>query len=69
MRIKLIRTRRRMTQEQLADAAGMHRTFVGQVERGQRGFNIASLPRLARALSVSIADLFDDRAGRGHQRP
>ena len=64
LRMKLLRVSRGWSQEQLAEAAGMHRTFIGQVERGQRGMNILGLWRLSRAFGVSIGDLFNDAEGR-----
>jgi transcriptional regulator with XRE-family HTH domain len=64
LRIKLLRVSRGWSQEQLAEAAGMHRTFVGQVERGQRGLNVLGLWRLAGAFGIPIGDLFVDVEGR-----
>ena len=64
LRIKLLRVSRGWSQEQLAEAAGMHRTFIGQVERGQRGLNVLGLWRLAGAFNVSIGDLFVDPDGK-----
>jgi DNA-binding XRE family transcriptional regulator len=64
MRIKLLRVSRNWSQEQLAEAAGMHRTFIGQVERGQRGLNVLGLWRLAGAFNIPIGDLFTDAEGR-----
>jgi DNA-binding XRE family transcriptional regulator len=64
LRMKLLRVSRGWSQEQLAEAAGMHRTFVGQVERGQRGMNILGLWRLSRAFGVPIGDLFTDVEGK-----
>ncbi len=64
LRIKLLRVSRGWSQEQLAEAAGMHRTFIGQVERGQRGLNVLGLWRLAGAFKIPIGDLFTDAEGR-----
>ena len=64
LRIKLLRVSRGWSQEQLAEAAGMHRTFVGQVERGQRGLNVLGLWRLAGAFGIPIGDLFVDVEGK-----
>ncbi|WP_368649340.1 helix-turn-helix domain-containing protein [Castellaniella ginsengisoli] len=44
-----------MSQEALADAAGLHRTYVGSVERGERNISIDNIDRFAIALSVSPA--------------
>ena len=64
LRIKLLRVSRGWSQEQLAEAAGMHRTFIGQVERGQRGLNVLGLWRLAGAFNIQIGDLFVDVEGK-----
>ncbi len=63
MRIKLLRISREWSQEQLGEHAGMHRTFIGQVERGQRGMNIVGLWPLAAAFKVPIGELFVDDRG------
>jgi transcriptional regulator with XRE-family HTH domain len=51
-RVRALRERRGWSQEDLADAAGLHRTFVGAVERGANGMNLDRLPDLAAALEV-----------------
>ncbi|WP_433871671.1 helix-turn-helix domain-containing protein [Saccharopolyspora sp. CA-218241] len=48
-----------LSQEQLADAAGMHRTYVSSLERGQRNVGLDNIMALAQALGVSPARLFD----------
>jgi transcriptional regulator with XRE-family HTH domain len=55
--VKLLRVKRGLTQEQLAEAAGMHRTFIGALERGEHGVNVDRLPDLARALGVEEHEL------------
>jgi transcriptional regulator with XRE-family HTH domain len=60
MRIKLLRVKQRMSQEELAVACGMSRTFLGQLERGQHGINVKALPKLAKGLGVSVRGLFVD---------
>jgi transcriptional regulator with XRE-family HTH domain len=42
-----------LSQEDLADRAGLHRTFVGGVERGERNLSFLSLNRLLEALQIS----------------
>jgi transcriptional regulator with XRE-family HTH domain len=64
LRIKLLRIARDWSQEELAEATGMHRTFIGQVERGQRGMNIISLWPLSQAFGIEIGELFVDDKGR-----
>lgn len=58
------RLRLRMSQEELADRAGLHRTYVSDVERGARNISLESIDRLARALKLSVSTLFK-RAGNG----
>jgi transcriptional regulator with XRE-family HTH domain len=51
-KLRRLRLERRLTQDQLAKRAGLHRTFIGQLELGRRGVNLAALPRLAQALNL-----------------
>lgn len=56
--IKAYRLQRGLSQEALADACGLHRTYIGSVERGQRNVTVESLEKIAIALAVSPKDLF-----------
>jgi len=55
--IKRERLARGLSQEELAARAGMHRTYVGAVERGERNISVVSLLRLAMALDVRVTNL------------
>jgi CheY-like chemotaxis protein/DNA-binding Xre family transcriptional regulator len=55
-----------ISQEELADRAGLHRTYVSDVERGARNLSLESIEKLAHALELSISGLFE-RAGDGGQ--
>jgi CheY-like chemotaxis protein len=48
-----------ISQEELAERAGLHRTYVSEVERGARNPSIASIEKLAQALKVSFTSLFE----------
>lgn len=47
-----------ISQEELAERAGLHRTYVSDVERGVRNLSLGSIERLAQALNVTVAFLF-----------
>jgi len=56
-----IRTKRNdlgISQEELADRAGLHRTYISDIERGARNLSLESIDKLAQALHISIASLF-----------
>lgn len=59
-RISELRRGKNWTQEDLAEAAGLHRTYVADIERGARNPSMASLVRLAGALGARMGDLFPD---------
>ena len=55
--LHLERVRRGLSQEDFAELVGMHRTFYGAVERGDRGCNIDKLPAIARGLGCQPGQL------------
>ena len=55
--IRRLRRERNLSQEEFADICGLHRTYVGSVERGERNITLSSLELLAKALDVSVVDL------------
>ena len=57
-RLRELRQGRGLSQEDLADRAELHRTYVSSVERGERNVALVNLERLAKALNVHIRDLF-----------
>jgi transcriptional regulator with XRE-family HTH domain len=59
-RLRQIRQNQELSQEELADLAGLHRTYVGSVERCERNISIDNMERLAKALDVDITDLLKE---------
>lgn len=59
-RVRSLREHRGLSQEKLAEHAGVHRTYVSSVERGQRNLSLANIHALANALAVSPARFFEE---------
>ncbi len=55
--LKALRLKAGISQEELAHRAGLHRTYVGAVERGERNICLKNIERLARTLKVEPARL------------
>ena len=66
--IKTERSALGISQEELAERAGLHRTYVSDVERGARNPSIASVEKLAQALKLPIGALFDRTSHRSGSR-
>lgn len=59
-RIRAERTAKKMTQEELAERAGLHPTYIGQVERGEKSLTVVSLEKIVEGLEISFSDLFEN---------
>ena len=74
-RLRELRRFRRATLRTIADRSGLSESFLSQVERGRSSASIASLRKIAEALGVSMADLFEPdgvpgpKVLRRHERP
>ncbi len=55
--IRSARKERGLSQEALADAAGIDRSHMGKIERGERNVSVLNVARVADALGISVANL------------
>jgi transcriptional regulator with XRE-family HTH domain len=58
--LRKVRREKGISQESLADLAGLHRTYVSSVERGERNVTLQTIEKLAKALGVSMSRLMPD---------
>ena len=57
-RVRQLRNDRGWSQEAFADLCGLHRTYIGSIERGEQNVSLANIEKLAATLGVSLAELF-----------
>ena len=57
-RVRELRKQQSYSLEQLADKAGLHRTYIGSIERGEQNVSIDNIAKIAKALRVSLSQLF-----------
>jgi transcriptional regulator with XRE-family HTH domain len=68
-RIRHLRTDRGLSQEQLAELTGFHRTYIGMVERGERNISLSNIGVFARTFEMSVSELmkFDSEAAKSNR--
>ena len=59
LRIRIAREERGLSQEELGTLAGLHRAYIGQIERGEKNIGLKNLERIAKALDVETRWLLD----------
>ena len=59
-RVRDLRIAQGISQEVLAQKSGLHRTYIGGVERGERNISLVNIEKIAKALNLSIVDVVDD---------
>jgi transcriptional regulator with XRE-family HTH domain len=57
-KVRRLRQAKDLSQEAFADICGLHRTYVGAIERGERNVSLENIEKIAKALGLSIASLF-----------
>jgi transcriptional regulator with XRE-family HTH domain len=58
--IRQQRLKKSFSQEYLAELAGVHRTYIGIVERAERNITLVSLEKISKALNVDISEFFNE---------
>lgn len=58
VRIRNLRKNRGWSQENLADRSGLHTTYIGQIERGEKSLTVRNLEKIANSLECDFSDIF-----------
>lgn len=56
-KVKELRISRKISQEKLAELSGLHRTYIGSVERAEKVPSLITVVKIAKALNVSVSQL------------
>ena len=48
-----------LSQEKLAELAGVHRTYIGMIERAEKNITLCNIEKIAKGLNITISELFD----------
>lgn len=59
IRLRQIRLEKGLTQEQLGYECGLHRTYVGQIERAEKNITLKNIEKIAKHLDINITELLD----------
>ena len=57
-RVQELRKAKQLSQEQLADIAGIHRTYIGMIERAEKNITLRNIAKIADAFKIDIKELF-----------
>jgi transcriptional regulator with XRE-family HTH domain len=58
-KVRAERLKQGLSQEELAAKAGVHRTYIGMIERAEKNITLRNIEKISRALNISISNLFD----------
>lgn len=57
-KVQMRRKELKLSQEQLAEEAGLHRTYIGMIERAEKNVTLVNIEKIVKALKISIPELF-----------
>ena len=57
-KVKALRAEKGISQEELAYRCGLHRTYIGMIERAEKNISLKNIQKIAKGLEISIEDLF-----------
>ncbi len=58
--VQKFRKQQGLSQEKLAEKAGLHRTYIGMIERSEKNITLLNMEKIAKALNVNIKDLLEE---------
>lgn len=58
-KVRDLRIAQGMSQETLAQKSGLHRTYIGGIERGERNISLINIEKIAKALELSLVDIVE----------
>jgi len=69
LRIRQLRTERKLSQEELSFQTGFHRTYIGMVERGERNISLSNIGVFAKVFELSVSELLNFGNGTPARKP
>lgn len=66
--VRQLRVTAGWSQEEFADQCGLHRTYMGAIERGEKSITVTTAERLCRALKISLSQFFDVLESEGSEQ-
>ena len=58
-RVRAERLKKGLSQEELAEKAGVHRTYIGMIERAEKNITLKNIGKISLALKIKLSDLFN----------
>ncbi|MBN1184377.1 MAG: helix-turn-helix transcriptional regulator [Bacteroidales bacterium] len=59
-KVRLLRKKNNLSQEELSFKAGLHRTYIGMIERAEKNITLINIEKIAKALNVDLKELFNE---------